>query len=875
VARLASQVQCRAAIGIEPMHAPTPRTAASLLLLAVGCRGGEAAEGSGHASEWGADSGSTAATGEASGAVDGSTGGPGFDPMIEPACEPNPGTPDASKIYTIAAGAWSDPTIWSSGAVPGAGADVVVQRCHRVSYDRVDADALHTLLVNGQLTFATDVDTTLAVGLLVVTPDPTFDMGQACAAHTGEGHDHGTAGDDPHLAALEVGTPTQPVAAGVRATIELTSFADLDADCAPALVAQGGRLDLHGAPLGRASSELDVTAVAGASTVTLRDAVQWRPGDRVLLSATDFNDTGRDANATYRGGELEIDSEERTITAIDPAGTTLSLDAPLTHEHAVLQVPQGDLRGEVGNLTRNVVVTSADAEGPFGHVMIHHGSAGSISWAEFRDLGKPGTLGRYALHYHRPQDSMRGTSVVGASIWNAHNRWIAQHAIEYLVVRDLVAYQSVGHGIFLEDASEQYNLLDRSLLVQAYASVPVPGQALDYDQNLGACYWSANARNFVTDTVFVECGDSHESFTLDYRPDDQPMPTVMLQPDGTRAEVDARTVSAGRYEGLEFHNHRGWAFWIRGGAFPADEPLQVVDLTVWQNHYAIDLSGDNVMVDGVAVYFTPYGFYNNFPGSHRVRDAYMYRACGHGAFMTYLGGHGVQIYEGLRLEECAPNAFRIDATSEVGAAGVPIEIHARDYQMLAADPNLALNWAGTVDANSRPDPMLMLVLHDAFGTDDDAVVLPATQSPSLPGVPEGLAFSPGDTVAGPQGLYFAGRGATLVAHGDVAFPEEHPLMHPVDRVPPATVITWPTAGERVRLGPDGTLTVRGVSLDASKVSEVIVNGQVATLDPNGMDWSVTFDDVPEGGIVIEANATDTEGLVEALPHALTVWISRD
>jgi hypothetical protein len=89
------------------------------------------------------------------------------------------------------------------------------------------------------------------------------------------------------------------------------------------------------------------------------------------------------------------------------------------------------------------------------------------------------------------------------------------------------------------------------------------------------------------------------------------------------------------------------------------------------------------------------------------------------------------------------------------------------------------------------------------------------------------------------------------------------------------VITWPTAGERVRLGPDGTLTVRGVSLDASKVSEVIVNGQVATLDPNGMDWSVTFDDVPEGGIVIEANATDTEGLVEALPHALTVWISRD
>ena len=112
--------------------------------------------------------------------------------------------------------------------------------------------------------------------------------------------------------------------------------------------------------------------------------------------------------------------------------------------------------------------------------------------------------------------------------------------------------------------------------------------------------------------------------------------------------------------------------------------------------------------------------------------------------MTYLGGHGVQIYEQLRLENCAPNAFRIDATNEVGANGLPIEIHARDYEMIAPDPNLPLNWAGTEDANSRSDPMLMLVMHDAFGTDQDAVVLPATQSPSLPGVPRGWCSTRGD-----------------------------------------------------------------------------------------------------------------------------------
>jgi hypothetical protein len=152
-------------------------------------------------------------------------------------------------------------------------------------------------------------------------------------------------------------------------------------------------------------------------------------------------------------------------------------------------------------------------------------------------------------------------------------------------------------------------------------------------------------------------------------------------------------------------------------------------------------------------------------------------------------------------------------------------------------------------------------------------VLPATQSTSLPGVPAGLQFASGADVVGPQGLHFAGRGATLVAHSDVPFPEDHPLLHPVDRVPPATVVTWPTVGERVVLDAGHTLTVRGVSLDASRVAGVTVNGRAATMDPGGMDWSVTFDDVPAGGLVLEAVATDTAGLVEQLPHTLTVWVS--
>src|SRR5438552_11400663 len=99
-------------------------------------------------------------------------------------------------------------------------------------------------------------------------------------------------------------------------------------------------------------------------------------------------------------------TEERIIRAID--GTRLTLSAPLEHEH----LGTGLYRGEVANLSRNVVVESADPA-VRGHTMYHRYSAGAISYAEFRHLGKEGTLGRYALHYHPCGDTMRRSSIIG------------------------------------------------------------------------------------------------------------------------------------------------------------------------------------------------------------------------------------------------------------------------------------------------------------------------------------------------------------------------------------------------------------------------------------------------------------------------------
>src|SRR5262249_31669664 len=184
-----------------------------------------------------------------------------------------------------------------------------------------------------------------------------------------------------------------------------------------------------------------------------------------------------------RGEEPLVYTEERLITEVD--GAELVLDRPLSKEHE----GEGDYRGEVANLSRNVVVESADPDGVRGHTMFHRGSLGGISYAEFRHLGKEGVLGKYPIHFHLVKGSMRGSGVVGAGIWDSHNRGIPIHGTDYLLVRDCVGYRSVGHGFFLEDGTEQYNLLDRNLAVQAFAGRRLPDQVLPFDENGGAGFW--------------------------------------------------------------------------------------------------------------------------------------------------------------------------------------------------------------------------------------------------------------------------------------------------------------------------------------------------------------------------------------------------
>jgi len=142
--------------------------------------------------------------------------------------------------------------------------------------------------------------------------------------------------------------------------------------------------------------------------------------------------------------------------------------------------------------------------------------------------------------------------VIGASIWDSNNRWLTVHGTDYLVVRDCVGYQSTGHGFYLEDGTEAYNVFDRNLAVGAIVGKPLPEQALPFDQNDGAGFWWANCLNTFTRNVACDC--ERYGFRFEASPTEGfDLRLPVRQPNGTISRVDVRTLPFIRFEDNEAH----------------------------------------------------------------------------------------------------------------------------------------------------------------------------------------------------------------------------------------------------------------------------------------------------------------------------------
>ncbi|MBI1901375.1 MAG: G8 domain-containing protein [Planctomycetia bacterium] len=737
-------------------------------------------------------------------------------------------------IRSAKSGAWSTADTWEGGKVPGQGSRVLVRQGHKVTYD-VQADAVvRAINVAGTLSFARDKNTRLVTGLIKIQAGDEFsEEGFDCDAHLAE-----LPAGTPRPA-LEVGTPDEPMPAGVTATIRLAYVEGMDKQSCPAIVCCGGRMDFHGAPLSRTWIKLGRTAKSGDATMTLSERVEgWRVGDLVIVTAAN----------TQRNEGKGRRTEERRIQAID--GASVTLDKPLEFDH----LGDGDYRAEVANLSRNVVVESADPDGVRGHTMYHRGSAGAISFAEFRHLGKRDTLGRYSLHFHLVGETMRGSYVIGASIWDSHNRWLTIHGTNYLVARDNVGYKSVGHGFFLEDGTEVYNVLDCNLAVQANRGKKLPKQVLPFDQNDGAGFWWANSLNTFTRNVSVESGQ------YGYRYEATPTSALKLdlsvmQPDGTRTKVDIRTLPFLRFEDNESHSEAGlYAFNLGEGVSrvgpDSRRPFVVRNFKAWDVHYAFRPQVPSLLVENLTIHKAAYGVYHPHYFNHVYRNVVISQTNtepfnrGHDDLSAQ---YGVLTVDGLTFLNNHMYGMPLIQISDDNPTGEGAT-HIRNLKVVnftGGRERSIVNLGGGPRPQPKTEKGVPIYVHDYFGPGRHAKIV-STRAKDWQN--DGREYRSESPLTGDE--------SRVTEVSDVEFPT---LLDPVDDLPPATVIT------HVRRK-DGAVIVRGTTSDNGTVKRVVVSGQEATATAaNFAEWQITLSSAEKS---LSAHAEDAAGNVERLRHVV-------
>ncbi len=158
-------------------------------------------------------------------------------------------------------------------------------------------------------------------------------------------------------------------------------------------------------------------------------------------------------------------AERRTISAIK--GNTITLDRKLDYMHFGKITFDVDERGEVGMLSRNIVVqASPDADKDLfgGHIMAMSGSKMYVSGVELNRMGQNMHLARYPIHWHLLGDA-QGQYIKNSSIHDTYSRCVTVHGTNYLGIENNVTYNNIGHCFFLEDGIEHDNQFVHNLAV--------------------------------------------------------------------------------------------------------------------------------------------------------------------------------------------------------------------------------------------------------------------------------------------------------------------------------------------------------------------------------------------------------------------------
>jgi cell migration-inducing and hyaluronan-binding protein len=269
--------------------------------------------------------------------------------------------------------------------------------------------------------------------------------------------------------------------------------------------------------------------------LTLDRKVDWATGSEIIVTTTDY---------------LPEHSEVRTLAADADGTDVVTLNKKLDYQHSVTaydigkrvgtdvttfrtavaaadglektpnEVPflkTAETRAAVALLTRSIrIVSEGDKPGDTfedatkgnaskippikanpnymygGQVAFRQGFEKlQIQGVEFKQLGQGGLLGRYPVHFHMARNVPADTYVIDSSVNESMTRWFVIHSTIGVTLARNVGYKSIGHGYFLEDATETDNKLYSNIGIFARASVVSAAN----DRNIPGLLDAPNAPN--------------------------------------------------------------------------------------------------------------------------------------------------------------------------------------------------------------------------------------------------------------------------------------------------------------------------------------------------------------------------------------------
>jgi hypothetical protein len=603
-------------------------------------------------------------------------------PVTPPPVTPPPVTPppavllenipdfsaDSSRtaIQSAQSGSWSNPATWVGGNVPTANNVVIVMAAHTVTIDDTSAVA-YTISVNGKLAFSASVNTSLKVTNLQIMA-------------TG---------------ILEVGTTVTPIAPNVTAAIVIANSAlgggVADPDQFGTGIVAFGKLTMCGSTKTPTFVRLGAEPHAGNTTLTLSQAVSgWQVGDRLVLPDTRHI---KESEVTPPNGWRNAVNqwEERTVQAISADGLTLTLNAALTYDHLGARNQDGvlELLPHVGNLTRNVVISSESATGTRGHMLAIHTADVDIRYALFKDMGRTmyvpldnttNHIGRYPIHMHHlsgptslpastPQFTVLGNAIDGGSAETKFKWGITVHGSHYGLIQDNVVYNYNGASIATEDGSESFNVFDHNFALRGIGEPDEPGAAPPQDQarmamgTEGVGFWFRGPNNYVTNNVAANfqnpTTEASYGFVFQFR-----MLGDVRLPNFKGADTITVTTQSTVQDGnnmplLQFENNEAYGamqggmtyWWINSqdpSAYPTALESVVKNFTAWHvyNKGVYIYPGQKVTFDGL-----------------KIRGNYasgVSRCCGNGVFFADYMAKGIIIknsdIQGMQEGIIAPEA---------------------------------------------------------------------------------------------------------------------------------------------------------------------------------------------------------------------------